>query len=234
VGNTDPLKSAERVEVLFEQKGQVVIVPTKSPNESGLRLRVPESLAPGNLKMRTRTIASDEVSQWSDPVDYQLLDKPAAAKIYSLEIRPVRAEAAFKQNGRIVAIASVSDSDYPRVRVPADKLLTGQVEVLTRVWRGGEPSDWLFKNFGFFWPAKFLPDGRMGELPFMDHVHLRPDTPKTLAVYRGEKLILQGTLPVASAEDLQLSFDATGAPLLCCIRRTRQIRAAPKSPCQMI
>jgi hypothetical protein len=210
VGSAGPLKSAERVEVLFEQKEQVVIVPTKSPHEDGLRLRVPENLAPGNLKMRTRTIVSGEVSQWSDPVDYQLLDKPAAAKIYSLEIRPLRAEAAFKQNGRIVAIASVSDSDYPRVRVPADKLSTGQVEVMTRVWRGGKPSNWLFKNFGFFWPAKFLPDGTMGEVLFMDRVYLGPDTPKTLAVYRGEKLTLQGTFPVASAEDLQVILRCEG------------------------
>jgi hypothetical protein len=202
VGSAEPLKSAERVDVLFQQKEQVVIVPTKSPKN--LRVRVPESLTPGSVTLQTRTVVSGEMSAWSKPVNYSLLDKRAAAKIYSLEIQPIRAEAAFRQHGQIVAIAPVDESDYPRVRVPAEKLSNGMVEVMTRVWRGGKPSAWLWKHFGFDWPAKFLPDGTMGEVPFMERIYLGPDTPKTLIVYPGEKLILQGTFAVESAEDLEV------------------------------
>jgi hypothetical protein len=139
-----------------------------------------------------------------------LLEKPAAAKVYSVEIRPVRAEAAFKQGDRIVAISSVADADYPRVRVPKDKLSPGMVYVMTRVWRGGQPSAWLFKNYGFDWPSEFLPDGTMGEVPFMDGIYFGPNTPKDLVVYPGEGLILGGTFPVSSAEKLQVTLECEG------------------------
>ena len=216
VGSFDPLKSAERVEVMFQQQEQIVIVPTRSPGENDLRVRVPESLAPGNVRIQTRTLNSGEASDWSEPVDYQLLDKPVVTKIYSLEIRTVRAEAAFKENDKIVAIVPVTESDYPKVRVPTDKLSPGLVNVMTRVWRGGEPSPWLFKNTGFYWPTKLLPDGTIGEVPFMERVYLGPDTAKELTVYPGEKLLLQGIFPVASVDDdLKVILQSDGrAPIV--------------------
>jgi hypothetical protein len=176
-----------------------------------LRVQVPATLSSGSVVIQTRTRVAGEASAWSLPVTFRLLDRPAAAKIYSLEIRPVRAEAAFKQGDRIVAISSVAEVDYPRVRVPADKLSPGLVQVMTRVWRGGQPSAWLFKHIGFDWPsATFLPDGTMGELPFLDRIYLGPDTPKALVVYPGEGLILEGTFPVASAEKLQVTLECAG------------------------
>ena len=81
---------------------------------------------------------------------------------------------------------------------------------MTRVWRGGQPSAWLFKNYGFNWPTKFLPDGTMGEVPFMDGIYFGPDTPKDLVVYPGEGLILEGTFPVSSAEKLQVTLECAG------------------------
>src|SRR5258707_5677860 len=58
------------------------------------------------------------------------------------------------------------------------------------------------KDLGLYWPTKFLPDGTMGEVPFMERVYLGPDTAKELRVYQGENLILQGTFSVASVDDL--------------------------------
>ena len=205
VGSADPLKGAERVEVSFRQNEQFLIVATKSVSD--LRVQVPLNLTAGSAMLQTRTISNGEASEWSNPVTYQLLEKPAAAKVSSLEIRAVRAEAGFRQNGRIVAIAAVSESDYPRVRVPTDKLSPGSVEVLTRVWRGGVPSEWSFEHYGFDWPnTSFLPDGTMGELPFIARVPLGPETPKTLTVYPGEKLVLEGTFPVESTEDIRVTL----------------------------
>ena len=60
VGSMEPLKSAERVDVMFQQKEQTVIVPTRGPTENGLRVRVPESLAPGRVIIQTRTIVSGD------------------------------------------------------------------------------------------------------------------------------------------------------------------------------
>ena len=208
VTSETPIKDAERVEVAFRQKNQLLILPLEDPKK--LRVQVPSTLLPGSVEIQTRTWVAGESSPWSSPVDFRLLDKPAASKVYSLAIRPVRAEAAFKQDDRIVAISSVADADYPRVRVPTEKLSPGMVYVLTRVWRGGEASAWLFKHYGFDWPARFLPDGTMGDVPFMDGITLGPDTPKELVVYPGEGLILGGTFPVSSAEKLQVTLECAG------------------------
>jgi len=209
VTSAKPLKRAELVEVSFRQNDKLLIVPLEKPES--LRVQVPPTLSPGSVDLQTRTWVEGEASAWSPPVTFRLLDKPAAAKVYSLEIRAVRAEAAFKQSDRIVAISSVADADYPLVRVPTDKLSPGMVYVMTRVWRGGQPSAWLFKHFGFDWPsATFLSDGTMGEVPFMDRIYLGPDTPKELVVYPGEGLILGGTFPVASAEKLQVTLECAG------------------------
>jgi hypothetical protein len=202
-----PIKDAERVEVAFRQKSQLLILPLDDPRK--LRVQVPAALSPGNVEIQTRTWVTGEASPWSSPVDFRLLEKPAAAKVYSLEIRPVRAEVAFKQADRIVAISSVADADYPRVRVPTDKLSPGLVLVMTRIWRGGQPSAWLFKGYGFEWPAEFLPDGTMGEVPFMNVIY-RPDTPKDMVVYPSEGLILEGTFPVSSVEKLQVTLECAG------------------------
>ena len=201
-----PIKDAERVEVAFRQKNQLLILPLEDLKK--LRVQVPSALSPGGVEIQTRTWVAGEASQWSSPVDFRLLDQPAAAKVYNLRIRPVRAEAAFKQADRIVAISSVADADYPRVRVPTDKLSPGLVRVMTRIWRGGQPSAWLFKGYGFDWPAEF-PDGTMGDVPFMDVIY-RPDTPKDMVVYPGEGLILEGTFPVSSAEKLQVTLECAG------------------------
>lgn len=203
-----PIKDAKRVEVAFRQKNQLLILPMEDPKK--LRVQVPSALFPGSVEIQTRTWVAGEASAWSSPIDFRLLDKPAASKVHSLEIRPVRAEAAFKQADRIVAISAVADADYPRVRVPTDKLSPGMVQVMTRVWRGGQPSAWLFKGYGFDWPSEFLPDGTMGEVPFMDGIYFGPDTPKDLVVYPGEGLILGGTFPVSSAEKLQVTLECVG------------------------
>ena len=120
-----PSKDAERVEVAFRQKNQLLILPLEDPKK--LRVQVPAALFPGSVEIQTRTWVAGEASPWSAPVDFRLLDKPAASKVNSLKIRAVRAEAAFKQADRIVAISSVADADYPRVRVPTGKLSPGMV-----------------------------------------------------------------------------------------------------------
>lgn len=203
VGSCDPLKGAERVEVAFRQDEQFLIESLKSTCD--LRVQVPPSLHAGTVTLETRTLAQSETSQWSRPVTYELLEKPAPAKVYGIEIRPVRAEAAFRQNGRIVDIVTVSKSDYPRVRVPTDKLSQGLVEVLTRVWRGGVPSDWSFEHIGFDWPSTtILTDGTMGEVTFMGRIYLGPDNVKPLVVYPAETLVLEGTFPVANAGGIRV------------------------------
>lgn len=214
VGSHDPLKGAERVEVSFRQNEQFLIVAVKGVSD--LRIQVLASLTAGVVMLETRTIVNGEASQWSAPIKYRLLEKPAAAKVYSLEIRAVRTEVAFRQGGRIVAIVAVRAADYPRVRVPTDKLSPGSVEVLTRVWRGGRPTEWSFQHHGFDWPNKSLPpDGTMDEGPFIARVPFGPETPKALAVFPGEKLVLEGTFPVESPEDIRVTLQGEeGLPVV--------------------
>jgi len=207
-----PSKDAERVEVSFRQENQVLLAPLEDSRK--LRVQVPSALNPGHVEIQTRTWAAGEASPWSAPVNFSLLEKPVASKVGNLEIRPVRVEAGFKQADHIVAISSVADADYPRVRVPTDKLSPGLVGVETRVWRGGQPSAWLSKGYGFNWPSKFLPDGTMGEVPFMEGIYIGHGSPGELVVYPGEGLILGGTFPVASAEKLRVTLECAGHPAI--------------------
>jgi hypothetical protein len=43
-----------------------------------------------------------------------------------------------------------------------------------------------------------------------ERVYLGPDTAKELTVYPGERLILQGTFPVASVDDLEVILQSDG------------------------
>jgi hypothetical protein len=205
IGSDDPLKGAERVDVSFEQPNELLIVPASGLTAFDLRVQVPATLKPGVVNLKTRTIVKGEASAWSTPIEFRLVDLDAPPKVTSLQLLPVRVQAAFRQQGRIVAVTDVTERDYPRVRVPIDKLSSGNVEVLTRVWRGGTPSEWLFRHYGFGWPdATFLSDGTMGEVPFLDAIPLGHDTAKSIRFYPGEALILEGTFPVASAEEISV------------------------------
>jgi hypothetical protein len=205
IGSDDPLKGAERVDVSFEQRDELLVVPASGLTAFDLRVQVPATLKPGVVNLKTRTIVKGEASAWSIPIEFRLVDSHAPPKITSLQFVPVRVQAAFRQQGRIVAVTDVSEKDYPRVRVPTEKLSPGNVDVLTRVWRGGVPSEWLFRHYGFGWPdTTFLPDGTMGDVPFLDAIPIGADTAKSMKFYPGEALILNGTFPVGSAEEISV------------------------------
>jgi len=208
VWSESPIISADRVEISFTQREQSQIVPIADPKV--LRVQVPRSLLPGDVTIRMRTWIGDKVSEWSVPTSFRLLAKAAAPKLYSLEIVPVRAEAGFKQGERTITTVTVDESDYPRVRVPMEllsqSLSRGPVEIVTRVWRGGQPSDWVRSQVGFQWPTTFV-DGKIGSLSFVKRIYIGPDTPDRLLVYRGESLLLQGTFPVESVDKLQVSLE---------------------------
>jgi len=211
VRSENPMNSADRIEISFTQREQLHVVPLGDPKV--LRVQVPRALLPGDVQIRMRTWIADKASEWSIPTSFKLLDKAAAPKIYSLEIVPVRAEAGFKQGERILSTVTVDEVDYPRVRVPIEMLSQtlsrGPVEIITRVWRGGQPSDWLPSHVGFLWPTTFV-DGKSGSVRFVDRIYIGPDTPDRLLVYRGESLLLQGTFPVESVDKLQVSLESVG------------------------
>ena len=211
VRSEDPINRADQIEISFTQREQLHIIPLADPKV--LRVQVPTALLPGNVQIRMRTWVADKVSEWSVPTSFRLLNRAAAPKIYSLEIVPVRAEAGFKQGDQILSIVTVDELDYPRVRVPIEilsqTLSRGLVQIITRVWRGGQPSDWLAGYGGFQWPTTFV-DGKSGTLRFGDRIDIGPDTLNPVLVYRGESLLLQGTFPVESVDKLQVSLEAVG------------------------
>jgi hypothetical protein len=216
VRSEDPINSADRIEILFAQSEQLHIIPLANPKI--LRVQVPRALLPGNVQIRMRTWVGGKVSQWSVPTSFRLLNRAAAPKIYSLEIVPVRAEVGFKQGDRILSIVTVNELDYPRVRIPIEMLSQtlsrGQVQIITRVWRGGQPSEWLQGYGGFQWPTTFV-DGKSGTLRFVDRIYVGPDTPVPILIYRGESLRLQGTFPVESVDKLGASLESAGhAPVV--------------------
>ena len=77
---------AERIEVAFLQNEQV-IVPLKSFKgtiNSRLHVRVPTSFVPGQVKITTRTWIKGRPSSWSEPLELELLDHPAAPYLWGI------------------------------------------------------------------------------------------------------------------------------------------------------
>lgn len=97
-----PSTGATRVEYAFRQKDNVVLIVTDLLD--CLHVPVPKVLVAGDVEIQTRTWVGDTVSAWSDAVTLQLLDRPAAACIYSVEVVPVRAEVAFHGRNGVDAI----------------------------------------------------------------------------------------------------------------------------------
>ena len=79
---------AARIEVAFTQN-ELVIVPIRPfRRDTNFRLhaRVPTSLVAGQVKVTTRTWLKGRPSSWSEPLELELLDHPAAPYLWNISI----------------------------------------------------------------------------------------------------------------------------------------------------
>lgn len=80
--NIEPLRRSERTEVSFKQAGQTIIV--AAPNPFIPHIPVPSALSAGAVQLQVRTWRDGRPSQWSEPADFQLADKPLTPSIDSI------------------------------------------------------------------------------------------------------------------------------------------------------
>jgi hypothetical protein len=79
-----PLEEADRAEAGFRQRGRLLLTPIVG-RESAL-VRLPPALQPGEVELMTRTWRGDKSSDWSKPVTYEVLEKPAPPSVEAIEV----------------------------------------------------------------------------------------------------------------------------------------------------
>ena len=77
---------AELIEVAFTQNEQVIVPvqPFKRSTNSRLHVQVPTSLLPGPVKIATRTWMKGRASSWGEPLEIELLERPAAPRLWGI------------------------------------------------------------------------------------------------------------------------------------------------------
>ena len=153
------LKKATRLEVTLKQANQLhteFITDFKA-----VKVRIPKTFAPGKAEIQTRIWIGDEASEWSAAISYNISENSKAAIIYSVRVIPARAEAMFKQEGKVIATTPVIFGSPPKAAIP-EKLTAGNVEVSTRYWQNGKFTDWKLHSSPDF-PSKEL-EGNLLEL----------------------------------------------------------------------
>ncbi len=159
---------AERIEVAFLQNEQV-IVPAKSFSgtiNSRLHVKVPTSFLPGQVKVTTRTWIKGRSSSWSEPLELELLDHPAAPYLWGMCIGTPRGNEqsiSFEYpRGVMVITARVGDAlqlsglflvesagklritlEGPGQRLEPPVIATDdQAEVIFKIPRKARPGEW--------------------------------------------------------------------------------------------
>ena len=84
ISTEGPLKRSELTEVAFKQAGRTIIVATPKPFRP--HVEVPSALSAGEVQLQLRTWRGGRSSQWSEPADFELADKPTAPLIDSIRI----------------------------------------------------------------------------------------------------------------------------------------------------
>jgi hypothetical protein len=82
VSNIEPLKRSERTEVSFKQAEQTIIVAAPKPFRT--HIPVPNALSAGLVQLQLRTWRDGRPSQWSEPAEFELANKPQAPLIDSI------------------------------------------------------------------------------------------------------------------------------------------------------
>jgi hypothetical protein len=204
VGNSKVISSMERIDVWFQQGQRRFVVAIREVKE--WRVQVPPNLMPGTVKIRNRTWVSGEASPWSSSVDYRLLKEPAPPCIYSVEIVPIKAEVATRQQVSDILVSSIDANEYPMVHLPQaywDGTFVGEV----RFWRGGQPSPWVS---GFNLSVAHS-DGMVRIPELIKQIPIGRETPKTIDVYPSEMLVFRASaVPVLSMNQFEVLLESQG------------------------
>jgi len=84
ISNIEPLQRSELTEVAFKQGRQTIIVATPKPFRP--HVAVPSALSAGEVQLQLRTWRNGRPSEWSEPAEFQLADRPLPPLIDSIRL----------------------------------------------------------------------------------------------------------------------------------------------------
>ena len=217
INDPRPLFNATNIELLFTQgkrKKNLFI-----SNFRRLKFQIPRSFEVGRMDIQTRTWIGQNVSEWSQPSGFEISKLPRPPVIKSVEPIPHKAEALFKQNGKVIAILPIYFGVLPRTLAPK-RLQDGTLEIYTRFWNRGRVTTWkAVAKYDPFNVAKYRDHNFHPEYykrktftfnPFFNRVWFNNTSRNYFTVERGTNLIVYGNFFVKSAKDLQLIFEHGG------------------------
>ena len=79
-----PAEDADKVEVEFRRGEQAIIQSTLKSNRT--HVRVPATLKPGSIELRTRTSLQGLASDWSRAISYEILEHPVGPSVWAIEM----------------------------------------------------------------------------------------------------------------------------------------------------
>lgn len=85
-----PYDRAARVEVAFEQNEHTEVIELQLEPNDDLHVRVPQTLLPGEVLVRTRTFRDGRASEWSQAARLELLEQPAPPFVESVQRRRIK------------------------------------------------------------------------------------------------------------------------------------------------
>lgn len=210
-----PLYRATKIQFLLTQGHRKAIFSVS--NFLRLAFQVPKHFEIGKMQVQTRTWVVDEVSEWSKPLDFEIVRNPKSPVIQGLETFPIKAETMYKQNGKTVGRESIYFNQVPVSSIPPT-IPKGNLKVLTRYWDKGKFTTWKttysYDNFNIesfndanlgleFYKKKIFSFEPFFKRLFFD-TNPSNNSVMFLKTQRDRNLVIHGDFYVASHKDLQL------------------------------
>lgn len=80
----EPLKRSELTQVAFIQEGKTIVAAAPKPHQP--HVGVPSELSPGKVQLRVRTWKDGRASEWSEPVEFRLIEQPRPPSVQALRL----------------------------------------------------------------------------------------------------------------------------------------------------
>lgn len=215
--SNSPLVNATKIEFLLRQANQEQM--SFVSDFKKIRFQIPAFFTAGKIEIQTRTWIKDEVSVWSQPIGYEVAEKPRSPIIESIEIVPAKAEAMFKQNEKAIAILPLYLGVLPRSAFP-EKIKNGKLEILTRFLDKGKFTDWKsvskYDDFKIetYADHNFHPEYDKAKSftfnPFFERFYIGGNSTDFFEISRGQYLRINGDFFVGSIDELQVTLEKTG------------------------
>ncbi len=209
-----PLIGATKVEFLLRQGKQEQN--SFVSNFKKIRFQIPMSFEPGKMEVQTRTWINDDISEWSQPIIMEVAEKPRVPIIQSLEIIPAKAEAMFKQNGKVVSVLPMYLGVLPRAPIPKE-VKDGSLEIFLRFYDKGKFTEWKqyakYDSFSrnsktFYFRPEYGEDSQFEFNAFYERFYIESDSPEFFEISRGQNLRINGEYFVGSTKDLQVVLES--------------------------